>query len=152
MGNIAFNISKHKAGYYFELPAANDAIKLLLLQSAGLQADATLADHDTVAALLGGNTEATFTNYARKTLTTVAVTVDDATDTVKLDADDVTFTSAGGATNNTVGKAVVYYDPDTTASADANNIPLLAWDYTVTTDGVSNLLITFSTSGLAVVS
>lgn len=151
MGSVAFNISKAQAGYYFGLPAANDALKVLLLQSAGLQADATLVDHDTVAALLGSNTEATFTNYARQTLTTVAATVDDTGDTVKLDTDDVTWTSAGGATNNTLGKAVVYYDPDTTASADANNVPLLAWDYTVTTDGVSNLLITFSTSGLAVV-
>lgn len=152
MGNISFNISKDMIGYYWGLPAANDAVKALLLKSTGLEADATLADYDTIAALLAAaNDECDFTNYVRKTLTTVARTVDDTSDTVKQDADDVTWTSAGGATNNTVGKVVVYYDPDTTASADANNIPLLAWDYTVTTDGVSNLLLTFSASGLAVV-
>jgi hypothetical protein len=152
MGSISFDVSKDLIGYYWGLPAANDAVKALLLQSAGLQADAALADHATIAALLGSNTEATFTNYARKTLTTVARTPDTGADTVKEDADDLTWTSAGGASNNTLGKLVVYYDPDTTASADANNIPLLAWDYTVTTDGVSNLLVTFSASGLAVVS
>lgn len=136
MGDFQFNVSKGKAAYYAGLPAASDALIAVLLKSTGLEADATLKDHDTLASVLaGGSTECDFTNYSRQTLTTVSVTVDDTNDWVDIDSDDITWTSAGGASNNTIGKLLICYDGDTGAGTDADIVPLYAWDYSVTTDG-----------------
>lgn len=147
--NFVFNITKGSLAYYGGLPATNDAFKALLLTTTGLQADATLADHDTVAAILAaGNTEATFTNYARQTLSNVLVSVDDANDWVTLDCDDISWVTAGGASNNTLGKLIIYYDPDTTASADANNLPISAHSYDETTSGTT-LTVVIPATGFA---
>lgn len=148
MGDFAFNIAKGKAAYYATLPAANDALIVVLCKSTGLEADATLKDYDTLAALLAGTTdEATFTNYARKTAASVTVTVDDTNDRVDVDAADLTWTAAGGASNDTLGKLIVCYDPDTTGGTDADLIPLAAYDFTATTDG-SDLQATVNSAGL----
>jgi len=49
----------------------------VLLKAAGLQADATCANYTALSTLLGSNTEATFTNYARKVVTSgITVTTD----------------------------------------------------------------------------
>jgi hypothetical protein len=144
--DFVFNVAKGKIGYYLGLPAASDAIRCLLLKSTGLEADATLADYDTVAALLAAaNDECDFTNYARQALSTVSWTVDDVNDRADGDADDISFATAGGATNNTIGKLVIYYDPDGT-DTDANNVPLTAHDYDETTTG-STLNITLPSGG-----
>src|SRR5262245_46664284 len=46
----------------------NSAFIMLVLALSGIEADATLKDYDTVAAILAGTTnEVTNTNYARKT-------------------------------------------------------------------------------------
>jgi hypothetical protein len=136
MGNVVSNIGKGRTAYYSTLPAASDALILLLLKSSGLEADAAIVDHDDVAALLAAtNDEADFTNYARKTITSVTVTVDDTNNWVDVDFADQTWTSAGGASNNTLGKAVVAYDPDTGAGTDSTLIPLTYHDFSATTDG-----------------
>ncbi len=125
MGNAVFNISKGKPSYYAGLPAAADAIKCLLLKSSGIVADGTLADYTTVAALLAGaSDEADFTNYVRKTLASITVTVDNTNDRVDIDCADIVWTTAGGASNNTVAKLVTFYVPDTGAESDSTNIPL----------------------------
>jgi hypothetical protein len=140
VADFAFNIAKGRTVYYATLPAANDALILVLLVSAGIEADATLKDYDDLAALLAGTSdEATFTNYARKTVTaSVTVTIDDTNDRVDVDMPDPVWTNAGGATNNTLAKLLVCYDNDTTAGTDSAIVPLSSHDFSVTTDG-SNL-------------
>lgn len=148
MADFVFNIAKGRAAYYSTLPAANDALIVLLLKSSGIEADGTLKDYDDVAALLAAaNDEADFTNYARKTITSVTVTVDDTNDRQDVDVADQTWSTAGGATNNTLAKLVVAYDPDTTGGTDSTLIPLWAYDFAATTDG-SDLTAAVNASGL----
>lgn len=137
MANGVFNIMKGKLAYYAGLPAANDALIVVLLKSAGLVADATLTDYDDLATLLGGaSDEADFTNYVRKTVTaSITVTVDDTNERVDLDMPDLVWTAAGGASNNTLGKIIVCYDPDTTGGTDSSIVPMSYHDFSATTDG-----------------
>lgn len=137
MADGCFNIAKGKIRYYTELPAASDALIVVLLKSAGLVADATLADYDDLAAVLAGaSDEADFTNYARKVVTSsIAATVDDTNDRVDVDMPDLTWTAAGGAANNTIGKLLICYDPATGSGTDSEIIPLTFHDCAFTTDG-----------------
>ncbi len=156
MANIVFNVSKGEVNAYTKRVVNNDpansALVLVLLKT--VQADATLLDYDTLGAILtagGGtaNVEADFTNYARKVLTNTelsAPTVDDTGNEQYSDMPDQTYTSAGGATNNTLVKALICYDNDTTSGTDANLIPLTAHDVSVTTDG-NNLTLTIPANG-----
>ncbi|WP_433225621.1 hypothetical protein [Actinomadura formosensis] len=134
MSNGVFNIALGRGAYYATLPAANDSLVVALLKVA--QADDALRDHDTLAQVLAANTEADFTNYARKTATGVLVTVNDTTNLVDVDIDDITWATAGGALNNTLAKLIICYKPDT-ASADSAIIPMTHHDFVVTTDGSS---------------
>ena len=138
MADGCFNISKGKIKYYTELPATNDALIIVLLKSAGLEADATLADHDNLSVLLAAtNDEADATNYVRKSLTTATNTVDDTNNWLDVDITDQVWTNLGGATNNTLGKLLVCYDPDTTVGTDTTVVPLTYHDFAVTSDGSS---------------
>ena len=141
MADLVFNVAKGSVAAYHnrvnDNDPANSALIVVLLKTAA--ADSTLRDQDTLAAILaGGSTEADFTNYARKTLTDSdisAATVDDTNDRVDADIPDQTWTSAGGASNNTLAKLLICYDSDTTAGTDSNIIPLTAHDFVVTTNG-----------------
>lgn len=147
MSSITFNIAKGKVNAYTERVVNNDpansALVVVLLKTA--EADATLQDYDTLGALLaagGGtaNVECDFTSYVRKVLTDAdlsAPTVDDTGNEQYSDMPDQTYTSAGGATNNTIVKALICYDSDTTAGTDANLVPLVACGFSAnpTTDG-----------------
>lgn len=136
MADGVFNIAKGKFAYYATLPAANDALIVVLLKAAGLEADDVLNNYDDLAALLAAtNDEADFTNYSRKTLASVAVNIDDTNNRTDTDAADVVYLAAGGATNNSVGKAIICYDPDTTGGTDSSIIPLTYHDCVFTTDG-----------------
>ncbi len=149
MADGVFNISKGLWRYYFGLPAANDALVVVLLKSAGLVADATLADYDDLAALLAGaSDEADFTGYARKTITSsITITVDDPNDRVDGDVPDQVWDPAGGGTNNTLGKLVVCYDPDTTGGTDSSLIPVTYHNFGTATDG-TKLTAEVNTAGL----
>jgi hypothetical protein len=134
MADFTFNIAKGKVKYYTELPAANDALIVVLLKTA--EADATLKDYDDLLTLLAGTSdEADFTNYARKSITSVTNTVDDTNDRLDVDIADQTWAAAGGASNNTLAKLLVCYDPDTTGGTDSTVVPLTAHDFVTTTDG-----------------
>lgn len=147
MGDVVANIMKGKLAYYATLPAANDAIIVLLLKSSGLEADGTLVDYDDVSALLAAaNDEADFTNYVRKTAASVTVTVDDTNNRVDVDMADITWTAAGGGTNNTIGALLTSYDPDTTSGTDTTLVPATKHDFSVTTDG-SDLTAQVATAG-----
>lgn len=137
MATGVFNVAKGKAGYYSTLPAANDALILVLLKSAGLEADDTLNNYDDLGTLLAAsNDECDFTGYSRKVITSATPTVDDTNNRLDVDFADQVFTNAGGATNNTIGKALVCYDPDTTGGTDSSIIPLTYHDFSATTSGV----------------
>lgn len=150
----SFNATMDKIGYYVEqADAGAGTLGILLLQVA--EPDTTLADHDTVAALLTsvGNDEATFSNYVRKTLATPTRTVDDAADRVLLGGADpgtavqVQWDLAGGVTNNTLVKALFFYDP-TGSADDTVRLPLMATDIAASTDG-NDLVLTLHTDGFA---
>lgn len=133
MANFVFNIAKGKVAHYATLPAANDALILVPLETTGLEADATLKDYDTLSALLAGSSNEQ-TTMGRKTISAgVTVTPDDTNDRQDADFGDQTYTAATG---NPISKFVVCYDPDTTGGTDADLIPLTAHDFVATPDGL----------------
>ena len=129
MANLMFNnqrgsVVQHK----------RDGADLIIVLLKVAQADATLRDHDTLAAVLAAaNTEADFTNYARKTITNAnwSVTIDDTGEDASADFADQTWTSAGGASNNTLVKLLVCTD----GANDTAREPLTLHDFSTTTDG-----------------
>lgn len=145
--DFVFNAAKGRFVHYATLPAASDALVAVLLEASGLEADAALKDHDTLAALLAG-TSTEQTTMGRKTLANVAVTVDDTGDDASFDCDDLTYTAAAG---NAVGKLVVCYDPDTGAGDDTTLIPLTAHSLDVTPDG-NDVEVQIHADGVAVAS
>ena len=142
MADFVFNISKGRAAHYATLPAANDALVVVLLEQAGLEADTALQDYDDLASLLAGSSNEQ-TVMGRKVITAVAVAVDDGTDSVSADFGDQTWTAALG---NPVGKLLVCYDPDTTSGTDSSVIPLTGHDFTVTPDG-NYVIVQINASG-----
>lgn len=130
---------------------ANSALVVVLLQAN--QADDDLNNYSDLSSLLAnaGNTEATFSNYARKVLDEADVTaaIDNTANTVTLDMPNQIWTAAGGATNNTLTKLLICYDSDTTAGDDTNIVPVYAYDFAATTNG-ENLEARPHTDGLSV--
>lgn len=141
MADGVFNIAKGAVAEKIRDGASN--VLVLLLKAN--EAEGALVDHDDVAALLGaaGNTEADFTNYARKTGLTGTITVDDVNDRVDVDLPDQTWTAAGGAANNTLTKLVTAYEE---SAADSGRVPLTHHDFAATTDG-SDLTAQFNAAG-----
>lgn len=140
MADFVFNIAKGAVAEMFRDSAANGG--MLLLKVA--EADATMKDYDTLAALIAGTPdEADFTDYARKTGLTGTITVDDTNDRVDVDIPDQTWTGAGGASNNTLTDLVVFYQ---NAAADTTRIPCTNHDFVVTTDD-SDLTAQVNASG-----
>jgi hypothetical protein len=133
VANFVFNIALGKVAYYASLPAANDGLVLIPLESSGLETDAVLRDKDDFASVVAGTTNEQIT-AGRKALSSVTVTVDDTNDRVALDAADVVWTSPTG---NAVGALVIAYDPDTTTGTDADLIPLTKYDLTWSPDGIA---------------
>lgn len=149
-----FNATVDLAGYYFQQAASTAAdIQVIALKAGGLQADDALADNATLAAILtAGNVEADFTNYVRKTIAAPTRSAVNATDRTHLGGSAVgtaytlTWTAAGGATNNQLGKVVLLYVPVPGTSPNSDILPLFAHDITATTDG-NDLVITFHADG-----
>lgn len=130
------NFARGKTGYYAGLPAANDAFILVVLQA--VEADDTLNNYDELSTLIAaaGNTEATSTNYARKSLTSgITFSVDDTANTAKITIDDQTYTAVDQAAAEVWVKLLVCYDGDTTAGTDANIVVLTHHDFSVTPSG-----------------
>jgi hypothetical protein len=142
MSDLVFNVAKGKAAYYATLPAANDALIAVPIETTGIESDAILRDYDTLAAILAAanNEQSTM---GRKTLASVAGTVDDTNDRVDVDAADVTWVAATG---NAVSKLVICYDPDTTGGSDSDLIPLVALDMVVTPAG-GDITFQFNAAG-----
>jgi len=131
MADIVFNQAKGKVAQLATLPAANDALIAVPIETTGIESDATLRDYDTLSALLAAaNNEQT--TMGRKTLASVTVTVDDTNDRVDVDCADPTWTAATG---NAISAIVICYDPDTTAGTDADLVPLVKLDAAATPAG-----------------
>jgi hypothetical protein len=144
--DFIFTVAVGKLRYYSELPAADDSLIYVLLKSAGLEADSTLRDYDTLAALLAAsNDEADFTGYTRTTLSTPVHTEDETNNRWDLDTNDFQYATA--TAGNTCGKGLVCYKP-ASASADSAIIPLAAYNLTLITDG-NPVNIAFNASGYA---
>lgn len=143
MADLIPNIALAAVAEKFRANADNGIV--LLLESA--EADGTLRDYDELDALLtaAGNTEAAFTNYARKTGLTGTVTVDDSNDRVDVDIPDQTWSSAGNGTNETLAKLIVAHEDDG-GSTDEDRVPCVILDFTPTTDG-SDLTAEFDSAG-----
>ena len=142
MADGVFNIAKGAWAEMIRDGAA--AVGVLLLKVA--EAEDTLNNYDTIADMLAGaNTECDFTNYARKTGLTGSIAVDDTNNRVDGDIPDQTWASAGGATNNSIVRAITFYE---NAAADATRIPMTYQDLVSTTDG-SDLTAQMNASGIA---
>lgn len=151
MADFIFNQALGKVAYLAGLPAASDAIVVVLLESSGIDSDATMRDLDTLSAVLAsGTNEATFSNYSRKSLTTgVSVTVDDSGDSTTVDMDDQSWTPS--ANGNALAKLLVCYSGATGTDTDADIIPLMAYDFSVTPSSGVAINATVNASGLLTV-
>jgi hypothetical protein len=128
MADIVFNVAKGAVAEKIR----DDPTKVGVLALKVAESDALMRDRATITAVLSGSTEADFTNYARKTGITATLTVDNSSDWAQVAIPSQTWTSAGGATNNTLAKLVIFYDEGGT---DGTRIPLTAHDFVVITDG-----------------
>jgi len=143
MANPVFSSVTGRFVRYCDLALGTDQLVIVLLKAAGLQADATLRNYTALSTLLGSNTEATFTNYARKVVTSgITVTTDTTNHKNTVALAGWTWTAAGGASNDALGKLLVCWRP-TSGTADSGCIQLFAHDLTVTTTG-SDLIVSIA--------
>lgn len=118
---------------------ASTIIRVGLMKVQGTAADTAVevADLNTVNDLLvtAGCTECDFTNYARKNLSRTNWAEDDANDRANAVAAILTWTAAGGATNNTVLGAF-FYDATTDTNDTTRQLISVDWFATgVATNG-----------------
>ena len=145
MADGTFNIAKGRIVEFYNRVKSNDpansAFVVALLKAA--EVDATLRDYDDLGTLLAqaGNTEADFTNYARKTIADAELAAlpapDDVNDRYDVDMPNHIWANAGGVLNNDLVKLVIGYDSDTTAGTDSNIIPCAHYDFVLTTNGAT---------------
>jgi len=130
MADVIFNTARGRVREKVINGGANFGI--MLLKTA--EADATLRDYADLSAMLAaaGNVEADFTNYARKTGLTGTQTVNNTNETASADLGDQTWTTAGGTTDNTLVKLIVFFQE---SASDAGRVPLTAHDFAITTNG-----------------
>lgn len=126
MSNFIFNNAKGKIAYYATLPNPNDGLIAVPIQSSGIEVETTMINKTSLSGLLGASTEQTM--MGRKTLNNVTVTVDSASNQVKVDADDFTYNSATG---QPIACFIICYAPDLGNIVDDNVIPLSKHDFSV---------------------
>lgn len=148
MANFVFNVARGRMRIFFDaidtnstavLPgtgltsSATSTFVIVLLETTGLEADATLADYDNLSLLIAGTSNEQ-TNQARKTLDDTVIGPSgetDATNVLDLDIPDIVYTALAG---NAISKLLVCFRA-ATADADTSIIPLTAHDFVVTPDG-----------------
>lgn len=146
MANLVFNIAKGRVAELYNRVENNDpstsALVLIPIETAGLEADATLIDVDTVTALLAGATNEQ-TTMGRKVLTDAELAAVpapvDASDYNELSLPQVTWAAAAG---NPISKMVVAYDANTGTGTDADLVPLTMFDCVLTPSGTDFVLTT----------
>lgn len=154
MGNQVTNIALGRTVELYRRVKSNDPANSAFVWVLGLGAitDATLKDLDTLQAVLDdpGFTEAGFTNYARIVVTDAELAAlpapDDANDRRDIDIPDPVWANAGGTLDQTLTRALLCFDEDTTSGDDTNIIPVIFWDFAITTNG-QNLTGDVDTAG-----
>lgn len=141
MADFMFNVALGKFAYYATLPLVDDSIIVVPI-GAGAVSDATLKDLGFLNGITAVVTEQT--TLGRKTASNVTSVVNNTSDKVTVDADDVTWTSTAGSA---ITDLIVCYKP-TAASADSAVIPLFCLDCVMTPDG-TNFTAQVNASGLA---
>jgi hypothetical protein len=131
LADFVFNIAKGRVAELAALAAANDALIVIPIEATGVEADGTLVDYDTVAAILAASNNEQST-MGRKSVTSATVTVDDSNNRVDVDIADQTWSDATG---NAISDLLIAYDADTTGGTDANLVPLTWHDFAITPDG-----------------
>jgi hypothetical protein len=139
VANITFNVAKGRIVELYNRVKSNDpansALILVPIETTGLEADATLIDMDTLAAVIAGTTNEQ-TTMGRKTLSDAELAAlpapDDGNDRYDVSLPSVTWTAATG---NAISKILVAYDSDTTGGTDSNIVPLTMFDAAASPDG-----------------
>ena len=129
--DLVFNIAKGRIAHLATLPATNDSLVAIPVESAGLVADALMADYTNVSDLFAGPSNPQVF-MGRKTLTSVMVNRDYINNYVTVTAANPTWLAATG---NAVGALVIAYNPDFTINDDTTLIPLVKLDWSVTPAG-----------------
>src|SRR3990172_2715872 len=149
MADFVFNISKGRVASYVQNiedgSPANSRIKIIPIETSGIETDATLKDYNDLAALLAGTSNEQ-TTMGRKTwaATDLTLTVDDTNERFDADSADITWTAATG---NAISALVTVYFPDgVTPGADSTGIPLTKHDFVVTPDG-SDIIAQIAAAG-----
>jgi predicted naringenin-chalcone synthase len=151
MADFVFNFAK---GQLYTLinnvktgSPANSRLKVIPIETSGIEADSTLKDYDDLAALLAGTSNEQST-MGRKTVVAgdLTLTLDDTNDRRDFDMADITWTAATG---NAISALVVVYLPDgVTPGADSTAIPLTKHDFVVTPDG-SDIVAQIAAAGFS---
>lgn len=138
MANVVFNIAKGRVAQYLQNvkdgSPTNSRIKVVPLETTGLEADATLIDYANLSVLLAGTSNEQ-TTMGRKTLTAAELTlaVDNTNERFDADSADIVWTAATG---NAISALLLVYFPDgVTPGADTTGIPLAKYDFVVTPNG-----------------
>jgi hypothetical protein len=139
MSNIVFNVALGRVASLAALPLTNDALIAVPIETTGIVADSVMRDYADLSTLLAGASNEQ-TTMGRKTLATVAATVDNTNDRVGVDSADITWTAPTG---NAISAVVICYDPDTTTGTDSDLIPLTKHDVALTPDG-NNFTLTIA--------
>jgi hypothetical protein len=142
VANFVFNIAKGRVAEYYNRVENNDpstsALIVIVLASSGLEAQGTLEDADTFAAVVSGATnEVTGTGWDRKTLTDTELAAFPAPDDTnnRYAVAIPTFNWTPNAAADDAGALVICYDANTGAGTDTDLVPLTHHDFSVSTDG-----------------
>jgi hypothetical protein len=117
--------------------AADSQFVVVPIETTGLEADSTIVDHKTLAAVLAGTSNEQLT-LGRKFLTDADLAAVPApevneVDTLDLDFPDITYTNGDG---NAISKLIVGFMPNA-AAADSAIVPCLLVDYVKDPDGTT---------------
>ena len=115
-------------GAWDDVGATIIRVGLVKVQGAAADTQTEVSDLNTVEDLLvtAGCTECDFTNYARKNLSRTAWAEDDTNDRANAVASILTWTAAGGASNNTVLGAF-FYDATTDTNDTTRQLISVDW-------------------------
>jgi len=146
MASLVYNTAKKEIfDGTIDLTAAD--IKVMLIGTATPYTPD--ADHDTVDQASGSELSATnytggFAGAGRKAFASPAIAVDKTNDRAEFDATDLTWTSLGGAANDTVEAAIIIRE----VTNDAGSRLIAYIDLTNTTTDGSNFTIQWDAEGI----
>lgn len=115
---------------------SSEASLVMILLKDAPNGDPDDPDHTSVGSVVDTSvaSECDFTNYSRKTVTGTTLTTDNTNNRMEFTFSRLTYDSAGGATNNDIGGALLM----TFNTDDDTSTPLAFWNLgTITTSGTT---------------